>query len=379
MLSRQFKLFFIGAIAAISLIAVPAAASATVYYEDVTCVTASDCFAAASTDSDGFARVARWNGSQWTVQTVPHPSTATGTYLTGIACQSATYCWAVGGYSTATRSQRVYSVRWNGSAWSNQTAFEPSGSTSSTLNAVSCLPTGTKCVAVGRYGDASGIHSLGLTSPGQFGFAWTLATVPGNGSYYTELRGVSCTTSSFCVAIGELGDDVHAAIVAFNGDNATWTQESSTANPSGLDSTLDVFDVSCRSYSDCSAVGGSLSWVADNPGFHSVYRPYAIKRGSVGFNWTDGYPVSGSSTMTNAALTGVSCPASTCVAVGYNGSSPLLLRVVNGSYVHSSVDELPGGGTPALTSVSCISASECMGVGGAQAYRFNGTNWVSAP
>jgi hypothetical protein len=63
-----------------------------------------------------------WNGTKWTLQTVPKPSGAANSVLTGISCIS-TDCETVGD-----DSKGVFPEKWNGTKWTLQTAAQPKGS-----------------------------------------------------------------------------------------------------------------------------------------------------------------------------------------------------------------------------------------------------------
>jgi hypothetical protein len=43
--------------------------------------------------------VEHWNGSKWSVQATPNPSSASSSQLEGISCTSATRCTAAGLYT----------------------------------------------------------------------------------------------------------------------------------------------------------------------------------------------------------------------------------------------------------------------------------------
>src|SRR5205823_2250513 len=78
------------------------------YLDGLTCVSASDCWAvglyeAAANFQDGHAfqtLIERWDGTSWSI--VPSPNaTTTNNALYGVTCVSASDCWAAGYYSIA--------------------------------------------------------------------------------------------------------------------------------------------------------------------------------------------------------------------------------------------------------------------------------------
>jgi hypothetical protein len=93
---------------------------------DVSCVSASKCFAAgftASTAGDPMNQVLSWNGKKWSAASVPQPAGTTpqdtgrpGLY--GIACVSASACWAVGTSHIGSNPFVNQVLRLRGTHWS---------------------------------------------------------------------------------------------------------------------------------------------------------------------------------------------------------------------------------------------------------------------
>ena len=159
--------------------------------------------------------------------------------------------------------------------------------------------------------------------------------VQGQGGF----NGVSCPTSSECVAVGADSSLEGVASTSSDGGN-TWTQASMAANQPQL------FAVDCPSASDCVAVGDGASARSTNGGV----------------TWT---PVS--LTSANTTLLSVRCPTVTlCVSVGVSpgAAGPFggqLLVSTNGGASWSSASLPPS--TGALGSVDCPSATFCAAVG----------------
>jgi hypothetical protein len=75
--------------------------------------------------------------------------------------------------------------------------------------------------------------------------------------------------------------------------------------------------------------------------------------------------------LASASLDAVSCtPDRTCVAVGSIGSQGLVARLSHGAWTRRSLSR-------PLTGVSCAAASDCTAVGGALAWRWDGSHWRS--
>jgi len=112
----------------------------------VTCPTTSSCVAVGLGHG---TLIERWNGTIWGIVTSANPTGATGASLTGVSCPSATRCDAVGTIFRQTVLQRLVET-WDGTRWSLVTVPVPSGTKLSTLSAVSCATT-TSCFAAGDY------------------------------------------------------------------------------------------------------------------------------------------------------------------------------------------------------------------------------------
>jgi hypothetical protein len=94
----------------------------------------------------------QWNGTSWTVQSVPSPSG--GGTLSSLACPAANTCLAAGGTGT----QATLAEGWNGTSWTIQTTPDPTGAAASIFGGISCAAT-TTCVAVGYSTAANGKQS----------------------------------------------------------------------------------------------------------------------------------------------------------------------------------------------------------------------------
>ena len=215
------------------------------------------CMGAGSYASSGVTKglvVSGLLGSLTSVQVTPNPEGASETAFKGISCRFSlsTACFAVG-YSVKSGKKTVYAVGRNSeSKWVAQTMPEPEGATSSELHGVDCSST-TFCVAVGSYTDSGG--SIWAMSATWNGTSWTLRTVAKpTGSIRTVLLDVSCSSASACTGVGiyrDSGGLQTSFVASWNG--TAWSHQSSP-NPAG--STNTVFQgVSCRASSLCVGVG----------------------------------------------------------------------------------------------------------------------------
>jgi photosystem II stability/assembly factor-like uncharacterized protein len=380
----------------------------------VSCPTASTCIAVGDggttlRSSDG--------GTTWASQ----PS-GTQEPLYGVSCPTEIACFAVGGHGAALTTT-------NGSSWSAKSLVS---GFPERLWAVSC-PTASSCVAGGDAGtswsttDGGASWSKNFNGPGQSrgvscasnsvcflvgenghaqpDDAAIMATTNGGGTWQPQathsdniLHGVSCPSTTLCVAAGMRG-----TILRTTDGGSNWSSRSPGTDgdlsrivctsfvqclPEGMNA---LQGVSCTSASTCFAVGsyrtvmatgnGGATWTTQTsgapqngglaappvppPGLNSVSCPVSGKcvavgdLGSIvvtsdgGANWSNRDSGSASD------LLGVSCPtAATCFAVGSNGT---VLRTTNGggSWTKQSL-----GVGSVLSAVSCASSSTCVAVGG---------------
>jgi hypothetical protein len=141
-----------------------------------------------------------WNGKVWKAASTPEPEKATFGALTGISCTSATSCMAVGNYKNSIGKTTVLADYWNGTSWSLKEAKEPTGAEASELLGVSCTSS-EYCVAVGVFTNGSEVRRT--LAENWNGKEWTLESTPNpSGSSASGYQGVSCTAVEVCNAAG---------------------------------------------------------------------------------------------------------------------------------------------------------------------------------
>jgi hypothetical protein len=193
---------------------------------------------------------------------------------------------------------------------------------------ISC-PTATFCMAVQLYGFAEHWNGTGWSKAAQVGQA-------------TVLTSVSCTSASFCVAVGADSGGL-ADIETYDGTSWTHAINLSPSNGAGV--------VSCASASFCVASAGSSYATFDGTG-------WSVRQ------------------LGTRQLTGwysLSCPsASFCLASDTTGRTSTFDGTGWSAPVHVT------GNLFDPVAVSCVSASFCAGVYYDNAMMFDGTSW-SAP
>lgn len=219
----------------------------------VSCPAVRDCTAVGNySDSSGTWSLAEsWNGSVWSMQKTPIPSGSQYSDLNAVSCSAATRCVAVGDYANATGTLTL-ALSGHGSAWSIQATPNPAGSFTSILNALSC-PSVESCTAVGD--TSAGAGSVPLAE-GRDGTAWTIQTATDpTGASNGTLLGLSCRSSRACIAVGNYDNaNQTATLTLAEGWNGSLWASQTTPNPGRAEQSY-LDSVSCASPGRCIAVG----------------------------------------------------------------------------------------------------------------------------
>lgn len=309
---------------------------------DISCSSAIACMATGEDNAKLGMLAERWNGTAWTLQSVPNVPGATEGDLGPVACTSATSCVALGTYNAGFMSET-----WNGSTWQVATLEAPNKAFTAWPRALSCT-SATNCMAVGQYAP-NGTYST-------FADHWNGATwepeAPPNPAGYSlaTLEGVSCVSTTACTATGTYylnPEESRTLVETWNG--STWTIQTSANVTTG---TQGLNGVSCTSTSACMAVG----W--ENPGTGSK----VLTERWTGTEWkVVPAPAPIGTVEQQGSLESVSCTtASACVAVGY-----ALVDTWNGTEwtVQSSTLPSNAGSENNLRGVTCTSSLACTAVG----------------
>ena len=204
----------------------------------VSCPEAGTCVAAGLYDgqnSTTHGLVETLSNGAWVAVEPPAPPGAAADFdagLYGVACTAPGACVAVGGYGDQHGIAEAMTETLAKGTWTPSEAPTPGGPAGVNDNAalirVSC-PAPGNCVAVGYYGQGSGlIETLS-------GGTWTPATAPlpaGQAGMTSDLDGVSCSAPGNCVAVGTYtGQDKaeHGLIETLTG--GTWTAATAPLPP----------------------------------------------------------------------------------------------------------------------------------------------------
>ena len=308
----------------------------------IACASASECFAAGRMDTanGGVIAATTDSGSTWTTQSLP---SGVGP-LSGISCPTSSECIAVGMYLDSSNGLIIATTD-SGSTWTTQSL--PSGV--GPLSGISC-PTSLECVVAGSRPASFNPGTLtGLVlSTDDSGSSWSVASLP---STVGPLDAVSCPSTTECLATGSLDDGAGAAMLVSTDSGSVWSLQTIPSGLSGLNS------ISCPTASDCFAVGNKL---ASN--FSHVIG-VVIATTDAGTSWYEqSVPVS----VPDLVLKGIYCVTSSdCIAAGYSFTStspPAEMIGTSDGGSSWSLEEVPAG-TEHVDAVVCSSSSECFAAG----------------
>ncbi|HET9198990.1 MAG TPA: fibronectin type III domain-containing protein [Solirubrobacterales bacterium] len=235
-----------------------------------------DCPAANSCEAVGYSSPANgvgvdktlalhWDGTAWTVRQSANPYTPGGepsledNSLESVSCASATFCKAVGTHVAspggATLSNKPLIERLSGSEWVSESAdivAHTNPETNFWLEGISC-PTTSVCLAVGHYGLNDIAGERWAFTQRWTGSMWIEERVYSETNQATKLYDVSCGSATSCRAVGLDGRALHWS-------GGGWRlQAPKPPADLGLNQSPSVRGVSCPTSTECHVVGAYAS------------------------------------------------------------------------------------------------------------------------
>jgi hypothetical protein len=283
----------------------------------VTCTSTLDCWAVGTYfDDDLFQRtlIEHWNGDVWSIVSSPNRGLSSPPIdvLSGVACISASECWAAGSNDDRNGVGQTLIQRWDGMSWTIVDSPNPSGSNG--LFSVTCAPPSpqseSECWAVGE--TDTGLGRTNTLIEKWDGAVWSLVSSPNSGNY-NDLRGVTCPSASECWAAGTHSGATNFQTLIEHWNGMLWDIVSSPNTSTTQDNFL-LYGLTCTSASECWAVG---YYVNDSRRYQTLIERWD------GTSWVIVTSPNTGATQDNL-LNGVTCAsASECWAAGYYaGSGP---------------------------------------------------------
>lgn len=167
----------------------------------VSCTASGQCTAIGTHSGSDYppTLIERWNGTAWSLQTAAARPGGGTPVLGDVSCASETSCMAVGGDDLGTLAES-----WDGTQWSIVNSPNPPGSwTQAGFNNVSC-PSPVDCTVVGAAVNAGTVHPFAARL--RYG-RWGLMDMPvPSGAAQTFITGLSCADPRDCTAVGSFVD-----------------------------------------------------------------------------------------------------------------------------------------------------------------------------
>jgi hypothetical protein len=268
----------------------------------VSCTAATTCMTVGAYSEFGGSDAAMaqgQSGTRWTLWNVGIPAGSTRADLTAVSCTEANWCMAVG-HKMISGDLKAMAIKYDGRSWTDTGASQQRNAT---LGGISCVSS-RYCVAVGS---TNGVP-LGESWDGS---RWTTLPTPPVPLRYESaiLNAVSCVSREFCMAVGSdklSGSNWDPFSSVYYGPEIGWN--SARLYP-GVPGKAQAWSVSCKSTTECWAVGDS---------FETIHEPWTSHWTGAEFNWESlEAPLSPGSE--GAQLLGVSCTGrNECKAVGWN-------------------------------------------------------------
>ena len=336
-----------------------------------TCVNSWNCWAVGAVfstlgnGSQPSATIDHWNGSTWSVGPNVAPASSQASLLWDVTCVTASDCWAVGAQGTGNgKLPNLLAENWNGSTWS----VVPTPDINGYLLSVTCTGA-SSCVAVGIDVDAKN-NPLGGIILSWNGSEWSQSSPQAPAQPYSGLNSVTCAGPTDCWAVGFAGPNQiqynfvpgvapnvigsSALVEHWNGSQWLIVPTPAPMSPGGqyLSSTT------CSGASNCWATGATMD-AAGNPSTTLVDH----------WDGTAWVTVPSPNPATNGSLlTSVTCmDAADCWAAGASGwtnnSTPTpFIENWNGSAwsVEPSPNVVAFG---YLSGLTCVQGVECFTIG----------------
>jgi hypothetical protein len=329
------------------------------FLQNVTCVSASDCWAAGTYFAGGAVTqtlIERWDGTSWAIVSSPNAGVTQGNFLYGVKCVSTSECWAVGYYNAASAAQTLIE-RWDGTSWTIVNSPNTSATRNNFLYGVTCV-SASECWAVGGYYTGSANQTL---IERWDGISWTIVNSPStSATEHNVLYGVTCVSASDCWAAGFYNNSLTSnnQTLIERWDGTSWAIVPSPNTLPIQDNHL--FAVTCVSGSECWAVGDSVNRTPLGISIQTLIERWD------GTSWA--IVTSPNASTQGDVLFGVSCrSAADCWAAGYqntNSVSQTLMEQWDGkSWTVANSADTSATTNPVLHAVTCVPASDCWAVG----------------
>jgi hypothetical protein len=170
----------------------------------------------ASTPNGTKTFIEHWDGTAWTTQTSPNPSSSFN-QLFGIAANGSE-AWGVGTFQNASLTPRTLIVHWDGSQWTQQTSQNLSSNNNQLTGASATSNSDVWAVGFGFNGSGN----LRTLIEHWNGTTWAIVSSPNPGTS-NNLNGVKATSATNAWAVGEqLDASGNSTPLVLHWDGTSW-------------------------------------------------------------------------------------------------------------------------------------------------------------
>jgi hypothetical protein len=293
--------------------------------------------------------------------------------VTALSCATNTLCTAVGSALDGAGHRLPVWIAIDTTTATARFGSVPSGAGSNPngqLDAVSCSVS-DQCLAVGSYTDTVG-RTKAMVASATAATPSSPSTVPApqgaSTNPRTSLLGLACSSTTSCVSVGSAVDQAgrtRSVVAYFAGSAVTSVVYGTSPAGSAANPMATLNAVACSSLS-CTAVGHFNR--ASN-----VTAAMSTTLGATGVGTSVAIPApTGSATNALASLNAISCPTTTCQAVGgytdhLGNQQAMSVQILNGNPAPSTTVAAPAGtaANPSFTlnGLSCTAVLTCRAVG----------------
>ena len=205
---------------------------------------------------DGNKYMEWFNPPQWHPMTITVPNATQSTLLRSVSCPTTTFCMAVGQWGDVSQGsgfEHPLAEMWDGTKWTAATVPTPQGTDNDHLFAVSCTSP-SWCMAVGTEASASFQYTFAVLWNGT---SWSQVAAPHIPGGDDELNSISCLSATWCLAVGDWQNNAgtQSQNVIDVWDGTAW---SLAAHPKATGA---LYSVSCTTTSFCMIDGlANFEW-----------------------------------------------------------------------------------------------------------------------
>lgn len=205
--------------------------------------------------------IEQWNGTGWSIVTSPNTATTVSNRLIGVSCTSTSFCFCMAeGFAPPSRggTDQTLIEEWNGTGWSIVSSPNTSTTQNNQFYGVSCTST-SFCMAGGEYVTSSGYNQTLVEEFNMVCSAGSLGlTAPGSAPFPgVTLNGTNQTST---LSLTLVPDDETGTGNGWNIDvtSTTFTNASSDTLPTSASTVTGVGSVTLPT-GNCSAPSNTIS------------------------------------------------------------------------------------------------------------------------